>query len=447
MMSRKLKFTDKFIKSAKPQDGKQTEYFDTHFSGLCLRVNMAGSKTWTMRYRVKGGDAKQKRLTIGTYPEMKLAEAGELTVKYRGQAKNGNDPALKRKAKLEKKRLKREKIALKDRDTVQAIGEWYYKECKAGRQNQRAKRPKRESTLITERLYFDKTIVPALGKLKLADIPRATIEQFINDLTDNRSKGAGRHCYVILHSLYEFAIWKEITDRNPCRGLSKPQINQRKRVLTNTELKTVWKVFSLPIDTPKLSVSPNVACAILLAMVTLQRRGEVAQMNINELNFEDKLWIIPGNRAKNHHEHAVPLSNLAIELIELAMSLRIRQSSFIFPSPQANETHDIPINPKAVTRAFARMRVALNLSDVIPHDLRRTGATNLTSERLGFPRFIVSRVLNQMGDTGGAAAVTGVYDRNEYLSEKRRALDAWSIRLLEIVEGKEAASNVVPITG
>jgi integrase len=60
------------------------------------------------------------------------------------------------------------------------------------------------------------------------------------------------------------------------------------------------------------------------------------------------------------------------------------------------------------------------------HDLRRTGATMMTGEKLGIPRFIVSKILNHTGDTGGAAVTTGVYDRNEYLKEKRDALDLWS---------------------
>ena len=69
----------------------------------------------------------------------------------------------------------------------------------------------------------------------------------------------------------------------------------------------------------------------------------------------------------------------------------------------------------------------------LPHDLRRTGATNLTGEQLEFTRFTVSKVLNHASDTGGVAAVTSVYDQNEYLAEKRRALSAWALRVLEIV--------------
>ena len=81
---------------------------------------------------------------------------------------------------------------------------------------------------------------------------------------------------------------------------------------------------------------------------------------------------------------------------------------------------------------------AVGVADATAHDFRRTGATNLTGERLNFPRFIVSRVLNQISDHGGAAAVTGVYDRNQYLIEKRRALDAWARLLLEIVSPPSA---------
>ena len=85
---------------------------------------------------------------------------------------------------------------------------------------------------------------------------------------------------------------------------------------------------------------------------------------------------------------------------------------------------------------------AVGIADATAHDFRRTGATFLTGERLNIPRFIVSRVLNQISDTGGAAAVTGVYDRNEYLTEKRRALDAWAALLRDIVGNGDGQSIV-----
>jgi len=69
----------------------------------------------------------------------------------------------------------------------------------------------------------------------------------------------------------------------------------------------------------------------------------------------------------------------------------------------------------------------------------------LTSERIGIPRFIVSQILNRISDTGDGGAVTAIYGRNAYLSEKRRALDAWAALLSEIVGGGPRSSNVVGI--
>jgi hypothetical protein len=78
---------------------------------------------------------------------------------------------------------------------------------------------------------------------------------------------------------------------------------------------------------------------------------------------------------------------------------------------------------------------SVGIDDATAHDFRRTGATNITGERIAIPRFIVSRVLNHISDTGDSAVVTGIYDRNAYLAEKRRALLAWDALLQEIVGG------------
>jgi hypothetical protein len=80
------------------------------------------------------------------------------------------------------------------------------------------------------------------------------------------------------------------------------------------------------------------------------------------------------------------------------------------------------------------------------HELRRTGATHMTGEGLSVFRFIVSQVLNHISNTGGSSAVTAVYDRNAYLAQKRRALDAWATLLSRIVDNQPLSSNVVPFS-
>ncbi len=266
------------------------------------------------------------------------------------------------------------------------------------------------------------------------------IQSFVDGLADNQSSGAARQSRIILHGIFAFAQRHEVTDINPVQFVTVAGYKPRERVLTDSELKTIWNALTPPVEIVGASISANVAYSVLLAMVSLQRRGEVTGMSLEEIDRDRRLWIIPSTRTKNHRTHVVPLSDLALELIDKALSVRSSDSRYVFPSPR---DADQPIKPAAMTRAFGRLKKALDLGDIRPHDLRRTGATNLTGEQLGFARFTVSKVLNHASDTGGAAAVTGVYDQNEYLPEKRRALDAWALRVLEIVEGKGKPGNVV----
>jgi integrase len=183
-------------------------------------------------------------------------------------------------------------------------------------------------------------------------------------------------------------------------------------------------------------------------MLTLQRVGEVVGIHAREIDQGAKVWTIPAERTKNHRTHVVPLSDSALRVLGVAFDLTAKPeakewSGYAFPS---SRYPDRPMTRHALSRAVNRLTATLKIDDAIAHDFRRTGATMVTGERIGFSRFVVSRVLNQISDTGGAAAVTGVYDRNEYLSEKRRALDAWASLLLEIAAGAVRLSSTPEAT-
>ena len=435
----RMKLTDAFVRNAPPLASKRTgkieatEYADEKENGLSLRVSPAGARSWTYRYRTEAG--QQKRISLGKVQDVSLADARARVVKQRAVVASGGDPvAIAAKA-------KETAIEEFERETVRQVGEWYFKECQAGRHRPNAK-PKRESTLRTELLYFNKHILTKLGSRKLAEVDRSMVQAFVNDLADNTSKSAARHCKVILHGIYTFAERQELVDKNPCQHVTVASHEPRERVLSDDELCIIWQSITPPIDVEGLTVSAGVAYAIQLAMVTLQRRAEITGMKLSEIDRDQRIWILPSARTRNRRDHVVPLSDLALELIDKAISVRAIESDFVFPSPRSAEK---PIDPQALTHAFVRMRKALDLGDIRPHDLRRTGATNLTSERLGFPRFTVSKVLNHASDTGNSAAVTGIYDRNEYLAQKRQALDAWALRVLEITSNTEPTDNVVQL--
>ena len=431
----RVTLTDAFCRSAKAEGGKLTEYADTKERGLALRVTADGVKSWTYRFRTAGG--VQRRLSLGRLDAISLADARTKIAVERGQVANGSDPVeLRKQGRLAA-------VAFSKLETIGEIGARYFEDAAAGRHKPNA-RAKRDSTLQSERAYFDRLIIPRLGNAKPSEVGRAQVQAFLNDVSRKGSASAARQCKAILRAIFNFAIWQELASVNPCQFATVQKAAPRERTLSAAELYALWRILKETNDTPDLHVSQDVADALRLCAITLQRRAEVSGMAKSELDLAARGWTIPGARTKNHRAHVVPLSDAAVEILSSAVE-RSGDSTYVFPSPRAPNDDDKPIHPAALSHAFRRILKASDLTGLRPHDLRRTGATHLTGERLGFPRFIVSRVLNHVSDTGGAAAVTGVYDRNSYLAEKRKAMDAWSRELLSIVGEARPSADIVPL--
>lgn len=175
------------------------------------------------------------------------------------------------------------------------------------------------------------------------------------------------------------------------------------------------------------------ALAIQIALVTAQRIGEVAGVAKAELDLNDiaPMWVIPGERTKNGEPNRVPLSPLAVKLINAAAELSAGNKEWLFPSAIDPEK---AIDPHAPTKALERSREALGIENFRIHDLRRTAATGMAE--LGINPHTVSLVLNHISVRRGT--ITGkVYDRYSYDREKREALNAWGVQLEKIIAGAE----------
>jgi integrase len=140
----------------------------------------------------------------------------------------------------------------------------------------------------------------------------------------------------------------------------------------------------------------------------------------------------------HHAQTQAPLSSAAIEVLKTAFDGREDGYAFTNRDEEA-------LDAKVMTRFFARLTKAIKVEDFTVHDLRRTGATMLTSERLGVMGEIISRILNH---TPPGPAITRVYNRNSYLPQKRAALDLWAAEMNSIVayRGREQPSGR-PIQG
>jgi len=137
---------------------------------------------------------------------------------------------------------------------------------------------------------------------------------------------------------------------------------------------------------------------------------------------------LPAHRVKNGSAHSVPLSSLALDLFEEAIT-ESGGNDLIFPGR-------VPKRSVAGHSVGTAMRYSLDLlglEDATPHDLRRTAATGMA--RLGVTRLVIDKVLNHV--SADPSTIAGVYDRHAYESEKRCALESWADSIVAILRGHE----------
>jgi len=445
-----VRLTDKVVQAARAEPGKRLELWDATSVGLCLRVGETGRKVWIFRYRSE--DGRQPRLTLGVYsPAFGLAEARAAASRVRMQVQEGADPAA------ERKKRKAEAVA-QPLKTFSDLADAFLEASRTGLWRPRKKR-KRERTIRDEEAILRRHIRPVIGELRLEAIDRTMIRNLLRKMVAQGIGAQTNRTHAVIRQVFAYGIGEERLSVNPAAGLP-PQADEapRDRVLSDAELKPLWSALSDPsglrkptrkgsAETVPVYVGRPMAIAVQLCALLLQRRQEIAGMALEELNLEQALWTIPAHRNKGGRVQAVPLPPKAVQLIEEAISLasagRETSPQFVFPSPRSD---DVPIRPDSITHTMRDVMAALGLKNASPHDLRRTGATNLVSERLGIPPFIVSKVLGHHSDLGGAAAVTlKHYALHDYAAEKRRALNAWESLLLEIVEAPAGTSNVIAL--
>jgi integrase len=228
--------------------------------------------------------------------------------------------------------------------------------------------------------------------------------------------------------MFKFGVQRGLLNASPCVALQRPggREKSRERILTEAEVLTVWQ----RLDGTRTTLATQTALRLLL--ITAQRRGELARAQWKDIDFTTALWTIPAEHAKNGRMHRVPLSSLALELLD-ELKTRGTGTVWLFPSAKQNGSAMIE---QSLSRAVRNNEEHFGIPHFTLHDFRRTAASMMTM--LGIPRLHVSKVLNH-ADEG----ITAVYDKHDYLPEMRKALETWADYLAAIVSGR--ARKVVPI--
>ncbi|MEI6537786.1 MAG: site-specific integrase, partial [Verrucomicrobiaceae bacterium] len=184
---------------------------------------------------------------------------------------------------------------------------------------------------------------------------------------------------------------------------------------------------------------------VKILMLTGQRREEVGGMAWSEIEIKQALWSLPRERTKNDRPHDVPLSALAVAVIEAIPKRPDRELVFgegEGPFSGWSKSKAALDRRISVAQKKAALTLGQKLKPMPPwrlHDLRRTMATRMGD--LGIGPHIIEAALNHI--SGARAGIAGIYNRSLYSAEKRAALNVWGEHLLGLVSGQEA--KVVPL--
>jgi len=397
-------FTARWVQALKPT-GERVEYFDEVLTGLVLRIEPSGRKSWRVAFRANN---RWRRMNIGAVSLMDLATARNRAREILGDVAGGLDPADDRRADRQAGtfgELATEYIEKHAKQQKRSWGEDHRILYGSEQKKRTGKRP-------------HVPLVKRWGHLTVRDMTRREIRLVLDEIAERAPIMANR-TLALVRKMFNFAIEHDWVESNPCHMIKRlaPE-KQRERVLSEDEIRAVWSAIE--------KEDAVIAALFRLRLLTAQRGGELHGATWDEMDLRTGWWTIPAERAKNGLAHRVPLSPAAVRILKTLKS-EGEDSAWVFPSRRKACPH-INHAQKAIERIADRSGVQFR-----GHDLRRTAASLMVGA--GVPRLVVSKILNHV-ETG----VTAVYDRHSYDLEKRAALDFWGKRLEAIVANKEGTN-------
>ncbi|SHM18800.1 integrase arm-type DNA-binding domain-containing protein [Rhodanobacter sp. OK091] len=401
-----MTLSDVTIRKAKPAD-KTQRLFDG--GGLYLEVSPAGGKWWRLKYRFGG---KEKRLSLGTYPDTGLADARDKRDAARKLLAADVDPGEQRKA---------VKAAGEDRaaNSFEVVArEWHAK--------QSATWVELHASRIMLRLEND--VFPWLGSRPLADITAKELLATVNRIVD---RGAVESAHRVLQNcgqVLRYAIATGRAERNPVADLrgALPPVKQ-------THLAAIVDPVAIggllrAMDAYNGSLVTK--CALRLAPLVFVRPGELRQAEWAEFDLDGAQWNIPAEKMKMREPHLVPLAPQAVVILRELHALT-GKGRYVFPSARSPQR---PMSNNAVLSALRRMGYATD--EMSGHGFRAMARTVL-DEVLHFrPDYIEHQLAHAVKDPNGRA-----YNRTAHLAERCKMMAAWADYLDTLKEG----GNVVPM--
>ena len=360
---------DKVVKGLSAPDAGNRITYDETVKGFGVRVTSAGAKAFILNYRAGG---RERRITIGSYPDWKVSAAREQAKHLKRQIDVGEDPMAERHA---------DRAA----PTMDTLADRFVAEHLAKR---------RPATQTDYNSILKLYVRPQLGKMKVADLRHSDVERLHAAVAKTAPYRANRTISVLSKMLTLAVKWEMRTD-NPARGIERAPEHKRERFLSPVEIARLGEALA----SVKEQTSAN---AIRLLLLTGARKSEVLKARWTEFDLAAGVWCKPSAHTKSKKLHRVPLSAPARLLlsdmrVEAEKEIeRGRTAEFVFEGLDGQPLTDIKrtwaaaaekagLGKMVATKDKAGRAVKVWQGDARMHDLRHTYASILASSGLSLP--------------------------------------------------------------
>lgn len=353
--------------------------------GLQLAVSPQGTRSWRLFYRLPG-DTRRRAMALGRYPDVSLADARKRAGQHISLASDGADPKAKRAEKAKRASL-----------TAREAVETYLKAC------EHLNRPRTtESKAGALRQHF----VSRHGSRPVELVTRGDIARLLDTLVDRPA--LRRNLYAYLRHFFGWCAERELVSENPLLHLRAPKpVAARDRVLSDSEIRALWHLDGVTAALAKF------------ALLTAQRKSSLEHARWDDIDLSAATWKIPAENMKSGKAHVVPLSPLAIEVLQTVPHLA---GPYVFGIGSNGMR---PFN--GASNGVESLRRRTETSGWRLHDLRRTAVTLAQRGRVSVDAI---RALTQHKIPG----VIGVYARHDFAEEKAEVAIAIASSVFGVLE-------------
>ncbi|WP_146491358.1 integrase domain-containing protein [Vibrio sp. T20] len=405
MGTRATRLTSKAITNAKP---KEKDYVLSDGDGLQLRVRTNGSRLWNFNYR-HPITKKRINMGLGAFPELSLANARKKTIEARELVADGIDPKEARDSKLSEMQKELENTLLN------LAKEWFERKKESVTPNY--------ADDIWRSLELH--IFPDLGTCPISKIDAQTVIKKLKPLEAKGSLETVKRLCQRLNEIMVYAVNVGKLTSNPIdkiySGFQKPK-KKNMAALKPNELPELINAIA------NASIKKVTRFLIEWQLHTMSRPAEAAGAKWEEIDLENKLWIVPAERMKKRKEHKVPLTKQTITLLEELKPISGHRD-FLFPSDRDPKK---PCNSQTANMALKRMGFENRL---VSHGLRSLASTTLNEQ--GFVPDDIEAALAHVDKN----QVRSAYNRTDYLERRRPMMSWWSEHITAASEGNVSLAS------